>query len=409
MLKILKTHGFIALYAAWVLFEALAYDHRQGDFQTFYFAPKLAFEEGRSLYDSDALRSATAEAGIPQVSPWLYPPSKAVLLRPLSWLRYDTAKAALFGVNLALALYLPWMMLVRLRLHGGNGRLALAVTLLLPFASMLHDNLHYGNLSMFALWGALLAWDAARRRSTAEGGWLAMATWFKLYPVALMASAFLGRRWKALAAGIAILAAIEGLSLAVLPASDLLAFVADVAPRGAYGETPAGIIKPWAAGNQGIGGVLSRLLISHGSYRAILDAPGAVKPLSYAFCIVVMVVTSAAALRRRGKDAVDLGYASFLCAMFLVAPLAWHSFGMMVIPAAVVMAAREMERRPVPLYAILAWALVALPIEPRPLWRAFGLRAAMVMCSTQFVGVMLLWIATIRASGPAMFHMKHPR
>ncbi|MBZ0253772.1 MAG: DUF2029 domain-containing protein, partial [Candidatus Methylomirabilis sp.] len=176
-----------ALYVAWAAYEILSYGDHHGDFPTFYFVPKAAFEDGVSIYDSLEFRARAASAGISRVCPWLYPPHKALLLRPLSWIDYETSRRALYGVNIALALTLPYVLFARLRLHGRHRRLAAFAAAALPFFSPLHGNLYHGNLSLIALVFVLLAWDAGVRGRRAEGLWLAMATLMKLYPAALAA------------------------------------------------------------------------------------------------------------------------------------------------------------------------------------------------------------------------------
>lgn len=143
-------------------------------------------------------------------------------------------------------------------------------------------------------------------------------------------------------------------------------------------------------------------MISQGAYVAPIHAPWAVKPLALALSLLTVATAMGAAIVGRAEfggspDRVSREYAALLPAMFLVAPIAWASFALVLIPALIHAAKVRLDGdETFPWSVALAALLIALPVDPVAMSAVLGVQATMWACSTTFLGVAILYACTTR-------------
>jgi Glycosyltransferase family 87 len=238
-----------------------------------------------------------------------YAPGAALLFAPLAPLSYAAARAAWYGVLVALGALVARHLA---RQAGG----ALALVAFVGAARPLLDELHYAqaNLLVLALLlGAFAAED--RGRDAAAGALVAVAAAVKLAPLVLAADLLLRRRWRAIAgfSGAALM-------LALAPAATL----------GLAGDLAAH--RAWVAslGTSALG-----LAASPGNQSLLAAALRAGLPAWAGHAAAAGVVVLALARRDPGRRRPLL-----LLACALAAPLGWIWNFVLALPALLEVASR---------------------------------------------------------------------
>jgi hypothetical protein len=169
--------------------------------------------------------------------PFQYPPTFAVLPRAALWLSddYQLLRVAWFGIT-AVGF---WLAFLALAIWVG-GRAGAGAVLLAPIAALSVPFmlcLQFGQAHLLVLAAAIGAMlQFARGRSLSGGLLLGIATTAKIFPGLLIIHLIVRRQWRAVAATIAAIGLLVGVSALVLGPATLTAYVSEYLPRLASGE-----------------------------------------------------------------------------------------------------------------------------------------------------------------------------
>ncbi len=242
------------------------------------------------------------------------PPPGALLLAPLVWLPYLTARLVWLLLNLGM---LVVSLLLLARVVRWPARVGLWLTPVCLLYRPLHENLRQGQMYLWLLvWLSLALWALAqhpRRRATDAlgGAMLGLLLVFKTALLWVWPLLWLARRGRALIWGLGTAAAVALLTLPYL----------GVAPWRAYlNQMPLLITMPdrYAAGYQTITSLFGHLLIYAPPFSPapVGRAPG----LAFALTLTVQIVTLL--LSAWGLRTMATGHAGRVLSLALLLPLA---------------------------------------------------------------------------------------
>ena len=370
------------------------------DFPSFYFPAAAALGGGVSPYSADVIDAAAQQLG-QQVFPFLYPPPTLLLLAPLTWVEYETAKIAWLVLNHLAILAVVYVLVFRLLRLTVAQRFTLVALAYLFLYEPVAITLDHGQVNLLALLCVCLAWLALRedRHPAAVGIPLAVAILLKTYPALLLVGLLLHRRYRAAAWSVGTLVVISVASLVFLPANLWAEYVTQVAPTAGYGQVPHLLFSPAAPWNQSINGLTARLFLDVDPYAALLPSAALARVVPYVLCAGLVTASIALCVvggrRREPTEALDLQFSLLLLTMFLVAPLSWEHHLVLVLPAALIAVRRAVAPRGCPVWlvvvalsaVILAWDL---PLESPEI--ASGIWTLGI--SIKLYAVMGLWLYT---------------
>ncbi len=338
----------LALWLVWVVGTALASGGRY-DFTTYYVAATaLRLDPHANIYSGAVLIHAASVAGGLPYHPlaYTYPPLLAILLVPLSLLPFAAAAVCWYVLNAALWLGCAFLLAGEVRsmlAHGMEGTpprelsaLALAATLPLCLLSWpAASSLLLGQLGVLVLAPLALVPRLLRQgRDGWAGAAIATAAMLKFTPLLLLGYLVLTRRWRALRSASLALAALASFCVVIVgPGVDLQA----VPQALRIGSDDAA-----RANNQALFGVVAVAL--HASAPS-LDT--ILRLLEYAVLLGIAAATalllarhagrtptsSAPTLARHWDEQDAAAYALALCALLLVAPVAWSHHYTWLLPA----------------------------------------------------------------------------
>ena len=333
------------------------------------------------------------------------PPFYGMLLLPLARIPMRTALALDRVLDVALYLACAVVLVSWLRPRLGTCGALAAVAVVLGLMQPAFDSIAYGQIDVVLLLSMTLAFVALRAgRPAIVGLAVALAALLKLYPLVLLLFLAARREWKAVAWTAGGLVALDALAVAVMGWHEHAVYATQVLPRIGGGTG-------WVE-NQTVNGFLCRLLAG-----ARLPAPvheRMIDLLTWAGFALVAGVSTFVASRRaeRGSSAAALSFGVFLVVMVLVVPAAWIHYETVTILTFLLLAWSAAER---PLSAGLAFAvslafgLIAYGNQwtfydgsPRP-----GLTA--LWLSRELYGLVLLWVAALRAAQRLVFTSVHAR
>lgn len=306
------------------------------DFPPLYSATKAVFDQHHSPYGDDAFEQQARALGR-WVPPFIYPPPSLLVLFPLHFFSYDTAKALMLIVN-HLCLLGATVFLFRRLFREEFDRSANQLTAAVVIAYVLLFDptvvtLHLGQVNLLLLVCLLLTWDALRRNGSAPAIAipLTLAIAIKTYPVLLIGVLIVRRRYSAVAWTVALFGALCAASYCFLPSGIWHEWVTKALPNGA--EPHAG---PW---NQNIRAFVARTFSPNPFCDAILPAHAIVKPLIQLLPAAVALSSAWASLRcwrlPHSARAVDILMSLSLFAIFLIAPVSWEHHFVYLLPALV--------------------------------------------------------------------------
>jgi alpha-1,2-mannosyltransferase len=312
--------------------------------------------------------------------PYVYPPTLAALLVPLSLLPQRLAAGLWFLLGVAAAIG-GWWAWRRARRREGEplwrwreDGLPLLLVALPATSALLRGQVGPLLLGLFLAAAACLH----QRRDVLAGGLLALATAIKLTPGLLLVGLIVARRWKAAAGAAAGLL----LWLVVVP----LPFLGPSGTGEALEHfTQHMIVRPLKnpadpnltsrnvhiANNQS----LTSLTIRH------LDGPPrkALLLLLALACLGVPLLLSA--LPAEPGPPSETAYALLIAAPLLVAPIAWHHHHVLAFPALALLATRRTRGANVALATFALLALLHFAVKPLRPWGLLGL-GTLVVCLT---------------------------
>jgi Glycosyltransferase family 87 len=297
------------------------------DFETYYFAG-AALRAGLNPY---SLADLTRLAHRTVTLPYLYPPATLALFAPISLLPKAAAVGAWLWLNGILVAFLAWLW--RRQFLRGGDPFRLLVVLALGFDLSVAWGLRTGNVALLEiaiLWIALAAY--VRGRDALAGYLIALASIFKLMPIALLGVLALAPRPRRLRATL-----IAG-SAALLAVSVSL-------PPGLAAAWRSALAHASPNARLGIGVNPSALGLSDWLFGA-LGAPATYVPFlamgAYLAFAAAILLLSLAPLRRARASASRLEAAMLVVLLWLLlAPrLMVYSFAMAIAPVLFVIETR---------------------------------------------------------------------
>jgi glycosyl transferase family 87 len=273
----------------------------QGDLRI-YRAAAQAWAEGRDPYQPGAL---VGPAGNRQELPFVYPPVSLPLMRALLAFDHRTTYFAFFVLKMAAVAALVALWRRRLFPDDDLAGACLYLFCALAYAQTIKMDVRAGNISVFEqlpIWTAILAF--LRRRPRAFAALVAAAALFKLTTAGLLLLLLLDRSRRslaALAAGVAGLALVHGVSAALRP--DLFAgFLRNAAALDDRGKTNPCTLALIRDG-------IERLAGGH--------VPGHLDMILYGLAVLLIGLTTLSVARRQGRAG---SLECFLFAFALAAP-----------------------------------------------------------------------------------------
>lgn len=252
-----------------------------------------------------------------------------------------------------------------------------------------HNNFHHLNLETLLL--ALLvatAGDLADGRPARAGAWVGLATALKIFPGLLLPYFALRREWKALGAGLAVLAAVT-----VLP----------LLPYGPHGAVDA--LRNWVSlmlhGQNFQGGTITGLHMQ--KLGRLAAALGGVPFSTIGLHLLAVGLVVATLARRPPRDDAPLEVGSVTLLSVLLAPIAWlHTFTLGYLAWVAVIASAPAPSRAwrTGLWIAGLYASTALTALPLPA----GLRFVTFMSDTlgALLALVLLLVVRRARSGAAV-------
>ncbi len=418
MLCVFTTTSFLA--------RAVEYNrrHRFGDFTSYYVAGATLLEgEGRPLYYTDrpaevlskaerptAWTETAARRGVTQANYFLYPPHFAAAMVPLAALPYDLARDAWAAAALAclVAAVAIWR-----RMHRGSltpAETALAVVL--PALSWpIMYTFGQGQTNLLVLVMLVVALAALRSgRDTAAGLLVGAAAAVRLTPAFLLLWLAWRRRWRALAAGLALLGACAAGGVAAAGWEPTARFVRGMMPMLSGGS------PHWV--NQSPLAFFHRLVDGADMLSWAAGEPStAARALAAACGLLLAVGAVLCAGPRPRPGALDLEFSLMALTTLFLSPLTWTHHAAVCWLGHVALARRlaargQEEGGRLSLGAALLFAasvvLVGLRVTPPAFlpWPLGPLAAAAPMA-----GILILWgwIAALLARSGAASRAAIPR
>lgn len=301
----------IALFAYFALSEVPHSLRGQPDFPNYYIAgERLRF--GEPLYDevhSEVIeRFGTSSAAYPAD-----PPPTVVLLAPLSLLPYEAAWLTLAAIS---TLLVP---LVTYRVARESG-LATHWAVIAMSLALVSTNFRFlimsGHMESLILLAGYLGWRSLREGSETKGGiWWGAAAALKLFPGMWLVGLAAARRSRAVAGGIAAVALILTLGVAVVGLEESWRYVTDVVPRSERWYGALGNYSVLSFGTALVGNWFGWILT-----------------------IAVGAAGLAWFVRRPGQP--DRIWSAGIALALLLSPLAWHNYMVLTFPALVILGSR---------------------------------------------------------------------
>jgi hypothetical protein len=257
-----------------------------------------------------------------------HPPSSVLLALPFAFLSYSDAFLVWNLISLLALVLSLWLVIRQLDIPFTAWSL-LPTIVLLTWCNPFRQHIFQGQINLLLLPLFVGIWAADRSgRPDLAGVLLGLATAIKLFPGFLFVYYLLRRQWKVLGIGTLTVAAVTGLTAAVLGVDTYTSYVHDVLPQ-------VQEFKDWWA-NISLFGFWSKLFLGQSGHviplyqSPILAAAGA-----YVSCALVIGVLSWVVWRARTRTQQDLAFALTLTTMLLVSPIAWdHYFVFLLVPLA---------------------------------------------------------------------------
>jgi len=385
------------------------------DFASYYLAGAQARDHA-SPYDREAIAARGHALGFAHDQfPFLYPPPFALAMQPLAALPYPRARqiwmliatAALFA-----GLALTWMLARdQARLLGVRDSSAIwfIVAAFVPMAlnsTSVHNDVRAGSVGTllfatlaFTAFACLHAPAVSRRRDFGAAAAIAIATFCKLTPAALLPWCWWRGMRRTALLGLGLL------GVAMLPA--LVHWGPDIVPeywRHALAPSLHDEVAPPM--NQSLDAFLSRLLIRSATNAAPFDVPRLKQLLSIALGLgMAALVLRRVAVRRRATALLPVEMGLVLIAILVLMKLTWvHTLSAMlwVWPAVMLPLQRASEAgapwaRRTMLCACAGFFLAAAHVPI--LWPPLRHGAAVIVTGVHLFGLLLLGFACWRVLG----------
>lgn len=369
----------------------------------------LALRRGLNPYDGEVLRQVAAEAGIERLNPFVYLPFTGLMLIPLTMFRPDRA------------LFI-WFLLNHVFFLGGAALLAVGVRreerwwvvgLLMGLGAFffpLTRTLTAGQLNcLLLLLFAAALYLLGRRREVAGGILVGAAAMVKVSPAFLILFLAWKRRWRALTASLATVAALLVFSVAALgPGNGFRVHrdAVEVFRQMGYGRSTwseYGERFHVARGNISPSSVIYRLLLREPGYaedpdtgfEGLTQRPGLAQALSILLA-AAMIAGLGWVTRDRREEVFSAEFSLAVIVMLLLPSLFWdHYLVLLFVPLAVLLAASLRRGRVLPLVVLAGSAMfLARPYQffGGPVARGWGtLWLAPHLLAVAVIAALLFW------------------
>lgn len=287
-----------------------------------------------------------------------HPPTSVFLAFPLARLRFPDAFLVWNLVSLAALAASLWIVHRQLRIPFSAWSLGPLIALAL-LCYPLQEQCHLGQLTLILLLLLTGTWAAERSgRFWLAGALLGAATAVKLFPGFLLFYYLLRGRWKVVAAGLAMIAVLTGLTLSVFGVDAYRSYLFVVLPE----------IQWFRVGweNNSLWGFWSRLFDpapEHIRDRSLTEplfySPTLATTLSLVSSAAIAGALAWSVRRDAGGQKSDLTFALAVVAMLLISPISWaHYLLLLLVPLGVVwteLSASRFERAIFLLVAATFW------------------------------------------------------
>ncbi len=370
------------------------------DFPSFYWAPKLAFDEKLSPFTAENWDVAASQVD-QTLWAYLYPPPSLPIFRVLNAVPYETAKILMIYFNQALVIGFLFLFLFGiLKPKPAELFAGFTIAYTLSFLPVV-ETLRHGQVNLLVLMLILVSWYFVKKEDSHPALAaipLVLAAMLKLYPALLFIYLLLKGKYKIVLWGIGVFLIITLVSAFFLPARSWMDWFQNVASAG-YGSWVRGI-DPAGLANQSINGFTARLFLGRGdSVPALFPSTLAGKLVPYMLNGTVLLVTIWACWRGRNQENnLDLQIATYLLAMTLIAPLTWEHQLVFVLPAALVAIYNLISNHPV-WFSMLWVGAAALLIAINFPYLSPVLRTGILtlFISTKLFAVGMLWLYNVVA------------
>lgn len=302
--------------------------------------------------------------GVPTFRYNVHPPSSVLMALPLARLSFPAAFTAWNLFSLFCIVASLWIIRRGLDAKVSAWSVFPVISLLLVYIP-LWDQVRMGQLSGLLLLLLTGAWSALRSgRSILAGTLLALAASIKLFPGFLLLYLLFQKRWRAVAAGLAAMGFIAGLTVIGLGWDAYRSYITEILP-----------VAQWYRalwGNLSLVGFWSRLFESAPSVAVALihSRPLTESPLLFGIAITasaaaVVVALASVSSENHSQETFDVGYATAIIAMLLLSPVTWsHSLMMLILPVLLLWSSEKSWSG----RALLAGLVIVLSIDPKLTW-----------------------------------------
>lgn len=402
-------YGVAVVWGGYNLGRAAFGPKRGEDFIQHFVASRMLLEgkAALTLGSAEVYAERAAAYGVPPLKagdeeiPMMaspYPPPVALLFAPFALLGFQAALEVFTLVNVAAAAVATALLFAG---EPDRDRRRFATAAALGFTLLffpLAYTLYMGQMNAILVALCVGALHLSRRGRDGRAGFcIALAITLKIFPAILLLFFLLKRRPKVIVSALAGVAALVAISLPWFPPAAYADYATRVLPESYVGGT-------WVR-NQGLHGVLLRLLTENPHVAPLLEAPTLVRPLAMLGNLAILATLVTATRRRVApaspRFAVELSL--YLVAALLLLSKSWEHYGVFLLPAYLLLGERLLSEgaRPARLFLLAAsfsvWAFVLTAgDEYRALPRA---AIAQPLFATKFLATLALFlvgIATLR-------------
>lgn len=379
-----------------------------------YYIGALAVRQGRPLYSVETHEAIAASVGIADADLWVYPPTLAVLMQPLSLISPNVGALIWFGVNTVLLLIGLALLLGQSNPRDYRLRVLL---LLLPilFVPVIRT-LYIGQLNILMFVLTILVYLAfVRKRPCVCGAVLALATWLKVWPIVLIGYFFWKREWQVVLSAVVGLILVGLLVLTLGGVTQTTNFFLQMLPE---------LIRAPQSGlehlNQSIPGFFFKMFTSNQYFYPLIENPTLAQQgsqIANLLLVIATVVLCSWPIRLQNWEQFGTEFMLVIVAALLITQRLWESTLTLLLPAYFLIAERmEREnnmtwRQIVPLIASIVLINMNRVIRMLPGMLANGQTLPGFLLVFPFLGTMLMWlvlavrrlreIKTLKASEPS--------
>lgn len=378
-------------------------DLHHNDFRHMYVAGCVLQSRG-NFYDDTTLLTEAARRGVNRLNPYVYPPLLAVLMYPLSFLRFESAGMLWYGINLLFALA-SGILFSRILSSKDSPWHLVCPALLLATSEPLTRTLTAGQLNLMLLFLLSASWVLLSRERDIWGGIaLGLAAAVKIFPALLIVYLFWRRKWRA--AWAALLSAIV---LTLIPAA-IVGFrvswdYVSLLRQMSYGSSTwshLGQQYHIDPANQAPAALITRLLSINpqmGLY-GFANLPGLARLLSTATGIILLGAGFILCRTRKETSHMQmekLGFGLFLLLALLVPSLMWdHYLVIALLSAVLFLSALKENHRLGGILLLCAFSIYLMNITYH-FWNPFFSRGwGIPLASVKLAGALILLVLMMR-------------